>query len=60
METDFITLGCKINADGDHSHEIKRGLLLGRKAMKNFKQHIEKQRHYSADKGPESKLWFFQ
>ena len=35
METvrDFIFLGCKITADGDCSHEIKRRLLLGRKAM---------------------------
>ena len=33
--TDFIFLGSKITADGDCSHEIKRHLLLGRKAMKN-------------------------
>ena len=35
METvrDFIFLGSKITADGDHSHELKRRLLLGRKAM---------------------------
>ena len=31
--TDFIFLGSKITADGDFSHEIKRHLLLGRKAM---------------------------
>ena len=31
--TDFIFLGSKITADGDHSHEIKRHLLLGRKAV---------------------------
>ena len=31
--TDFIFLGSKITADGDYSHEIKRGLLLERKAM---------------------------
>jgi len=31
--TDFIFLGFKITADGDCSHEIKRNLLLGRKAM---------------------------
>ena len=30
--TDFIFLGSKITADGEYSHEIKRGLLLGRKA----------------------------
>ena len=34
--TDFIFLGSKITADGDWSHEIKRGLLLGRKAMTNL------------------------
>ena len=35
--TDFIFLGSKITADGDCSHEIKRRLLLGRKAMTNLK-----------------------
>ena len=34
--TDFISLGFKITADGDCSHEIKRCLLLGRKAMTNL------------------------
>ena len=34
--TDFIFLGSKITADGDCSHEIKRHLLLGRKAMLNL------------------------
>ena len=34
--TDFIFLGSKITAYGDCSHEIKRCLLLGRKAMKNL------------------------
>ena len=34
--TDFIFLGSKITADGDLSHEIKRCLLLGRKAMTNL------------------------
>ena len=32
----FIFLGSKITVDGDHSHEIKRHLLLGRKAMTNL------------------------
>ena len=38
METvaDFISLGSKTTADGDCSHEIKRFLLLGRKAMRNL------------------------
>ena len=34
--SDFILLGCKITADGDCSHEIKRCLLLGRKVMANL------------------------
>ena len=34
--TDFIFLGSKISADGDCSHEIKRRMLLGRKAMANL------------------------
>ena len=34
--TDFIFLGSKITADGDHSHEIKRHLLLERKVMTNL------------------------
>ena len=34
--TDFIFLGSKITVDGDSSHEIKRHLLLGRKAMRNL------------------------
>ena len=38
METvsDFIFGGSKITANGDHNHEIKRGLLLGRKAVTNL------------------------
>ena len=34
--TDFIFLGSKMTADGDCNHEIKRRLLLGRKAMTNL------------------------
>ena len=34
--TDFIFLGCKITVDGECSHEIKRHLLLGRKAITNL------------------------
>ena len=44
--TDFIFGGSKISADGDCSHEIKRHLLLGRKAMTNLDKHIKRQRHY--------------
>ena len=50
--TDFIFLGPKITADGDCSHEIKRCLLLGRKAMTNLA--YKKQRHYFDNKGPSS------
>ena len=43
--TDFIFLGSKITADGNCSHEIKRSLFLGRKAMIQPRQHIQRQRH---------------
>ena len=55
--TDFIFLGSKINADGDCSHEIKRPLLLGRKAITHIDSGLKKQRHLFVNKGP--KLWFF-
>ena len=42
---DFIFLGSKIIAYSDYSFEIKRHLLLGRKAMTNQRQHIQKQRY---------------
>ena len=80
--TDFIFLDSEITADGDCSHEIKRGLLFERKAMTNLaatatakllqscptlcdpidgspRQHIKKQRHYFADKGPSSQSYGF-
>ena len=44
--------GSKITADGDCSHEIRRHLLLGRRAMTNL--HINMQRHYFTNKGPSS------
>ena len=50
--TDFIFLGSKITAYGDCSHEIKRCLLLGKKAITNLEQYIKKQRHYFTDKAP--------
>ena len=56
--TEFIFLGSKITADGDCSHEIKRHLLLVRKADKP-RQHIKKQRHYFANKGPSSQGYGF-
>ena len=99
--TGFIFLGSKVTADGDCGHEIKRSLLLGRKAMTNLlllllshfshvrlcvtpetaahqaspgvlqartlewvaidqpRQHIQKQRHYFANKGPSSQGYGF-
>ena len=48
--TDFIFLCSKITGDGDCSYEIKRHLLLGRKAMTNLDS-ILKSRHYFANKG---------
>ena len=47
--TDFILGGSKTTADGDCSHEIKRRLLLGRKAMTNLDRILKKQRHYFAN-----------
>ena len=49
--TDFILGSSKITADGDCSHEIKRGLLLGKKSYDQLRQHAKKQRHYFAKKG---------
>ena len=54
---DFILGGSKITAAGDCSHEIKRHLLLERKAVP--RQHIKKQRHYFANKGPSSQSYVF-
>ena len=62
METviDFIFLGSKIMVDGACSHEIKRCLLLGRKAMTNL-DNILKSRdiNYFANKGPSSQSYGF-
>ena len=56
--SDFIFLGSKITTVGDCSHEIKRRLLLGRKVMTNL-DHIQKQRHYFANKGSSSQGYGF-
>ena len=60
--TDFIFLGSKITADGDCSHEIKRHLLLGRKAMTNLDSILKsRERPHFANKGPYSQSYdFFQ
>ena len=57
--TDFILGGSKITADGDCSLEIKRCLLLGRKAMTNLNNVLKKQRHYFVSKGPSSQNYGF-
>ena len=41
--TDFISLGSKITVDGDCSHEIKRCMLLGRKAMTNLESILKRE-----------------
>ena len=55
--TDFILGGSKITADGDCSHEIKRYLFLGRKAMTNLDS-ILKSRDVNFANKVQSKLWF--
>jgi len=55
--TDFIFLGSKITADGDCSHEIKRRSL--EEKLDQPRQHIQKQRHYFANKRPSSQSYGF-
>ena len=55
--TDFIFLGSKITADGDCSHETRRRSL--REKYQKPRQHIKKQRHYFANKGPSSQGFGF-
>ena len=57
--TDFIFLGSKITADYNCSHEIKRCLLLGRKAMTNLDSILKKNRDIFANKGPSSQSYGF-
>ena len=57
--TGFIFLGSKITVDGDCSHEIKRCLLPGRKAMTNLDSILKKQRHHFASKGSYSQIYDF-
>ena len=56
--TDFIFLGSKITADGDCSHEIKRCLLLGRKAMTNLESILKSRDVSLLTKVHLAKLWF--
>ena len=57
--TDFISLGSKITADGDCSHEIQRPLLLGRKTMITLDSILKNQRHYFANRCPSSQIMVF-
>ena len=57
--TDFILGGSKISPDGDCSHEIKRHLLLGRKAMTNLDRILKKSRDYFANKYPSNQTYGF-
>ena len=56
---DFIFLGSKITVDNDWSHEIKRGLLLGRKVMTNLDSILKSKDITSADKGLSSQSYSF-
>ena len=56
---DFIFGGSKITADGDCSHEIKRHLTPWKESYDQPRQHIQKQRHYFANKGPSSQGYVF-
>ena len=57
--TDFIFLGCQITVDGDCSHEMKRFLLLGRRAMINLDSVLIKQRPCFVDSGQSSQSYGF-
>ena len=57
--TDFIFVICKITAHGDCSHEIKRCLLFGRKAVTNLDSILKEQRHYFSNKGLYSQSYGF-
>ena len=58
-QTGFLFLGSKIPVDSDCSHEIKRPLLLGWKAMTNPQQDVKKQSHHFANQGPYNKSYGF-
>ena len=58
--TDFIFWDSKITADGDCSHEIKRRLLLGIKAVTNLDSILKSRDIILPTKVHKSKLWFFQ
>ena len=57
--TDFIFSGSKMAVDSDCSHEVKRCMALGRKAMTNLDSILKKQRHHFADKDLYSQSYGF-
>ena len=57
--TDIIWGGSKITADADCSHEIKKMLTPWKESYDQPRQHIKKQRHYFANKGPSSQSYGF-
>ena len=57
--TEFILGGSKITADGECSHEIKKMLAPWKESYDQPRQHIKKQRHHLANKGPSSQGYGF-
>ena len=57
--SDFIFGDSKITADGDCNHKIKKTLAPWKKSYDKPRQHIKKQRHYFANKGPSTQSYGF-
>ena len=57
--TDFIFLDSKITADGDCSHEIKKHVFLGKKAVTNIDSVLKNQMYFFTDKVPSSQSYGF-
>ena len=57
--TDFLFLGSKITEDSDCSHEIQKTLASQKRSYDKPRQHIKKQRHHFAEKGPQSQSYGF-
>ena len=60
VATYFLFLGSKITADGDFSHEIRRRLLLGRKAMTNLDSMLKTETLLCQQRSIQSRLWSSQ
>ena len=58
--TNFVFLGSKITADGDFSHEIRRRLLLGTKAMTNLDSVLKAETLLCGQRSIQSRLWSSQ